>query len=173
MKDTARLVAVIAVVVATAIGFSRLQQDKGYGLHVGSSAPAFQLPDLAGRPVVLEQMKGRWVLVNFWASWCAPCVQEMPSLERLHRTLGPAGLTVVGVSVDDDDLAMRQLLQKQGITFTVLRDQGAKVAESYRTTGYPETFLVNPQGVLVEKYVGPVEWDEPNALAHFRSLLGR
>jgi peroxiredoxin len=172
MKDYGRLALLVVVVVAVAFGFVHLQQNKGYGLKVGESAPSFTLPQRGGGSVDLASLRGHVVVVNFWATWCAPCVAEMPSLDRLHRALSRDGLVVLGVSVDEDEAALTAFLEKGGLTLKVLRDPGGAVASgAYRTTGYPETFVIDPAGVIQETYVGPADWDTSEALDHFRSLL--
>jgi len=97
----------------------------------------------------------------------------MPSLERLHRTLGPEGLVVVGISEDADEKAARDFAQRLGLTFPVLGDPGAQTAAAYRATGYPETFVIGRDGTLLRTFVGPAEWDTPEALGYFRGLLPR
>jgi peroxiredoxin len=97
----------------------------------------------------------------------------MPSLERLHRTLGPEGLVVLGVSEDEDEKAAADFVQRLGLTFPIPRDTGAHTAAAYRTTGYPESFVVDRDGTLLRTFVGPAEWDTPEAIAYFRGLLPR
>ena len=172
MREAPRLLAVVAIVVAAAFGFVALQERKGYGLKAGATAPGIRLPALAGGELDLASYRGRLVLVNFWGTFCPPCVAEMPSLERLQRTLGPEGLVVLGVSVDEDNAALTRFVAEHDLTFAILRDPGGRVAAAaYRTTGYPETFVIDPAGVLNEIYVGPTEWDTPGAVDHFRRLL--
>ena len=172
MREAAKYAAAILVVAAAAFGFVHMQEQKGYGLKTGTTAPAFRLPRLGGQDIDLGAFRGRVVVVNFWATWCPPCVQEMPSLERLHRALGPEGLAVLGVSADEDGGVLEGFIRDKGITFPVLRDPGGRVAATaYHTTGYPETFVIDPSGLLVEIYVGPAEWDTPGALDHFRGVL--
>jgi len=172
MKSVGRPLVVIVAVVVAAFGYVRLAERKGYALVEGSAAPAFRLRALGADEVDLASLRGRVTVLNFWATWCPPCVAEMPSLERLHRALGKEGLTVVGISVDEDEAALRRFVEQHKLTFPMLRDPGASVATgAYHTTGYPETFVVDAQGVLREHYVGPSEWDTPEALDHFRRLL--
>jgi peroxiredoxin len=172
MKDYGRLALLVLVVVAVAFGYVQLQQNKGYGLKIGTPAPPFTLPVHGGGSVDLASLKGHVVVVNFWATWCPPCVAEMPSLDRLHRALSRDGLVVLGVSVDEDEPALAAFIEKGGLTLKVLRDPGATVAAGpYRTTGYPETFVIDAAGVIRETYVGPADWDTPEALDHFRRLL--
>jgi peroxiredoxin len=174
VKDAMKLAAVVAVAAAVAWGFVSLEGQKGYGLKKGDVAPTFSLPTLDGGAVDLTTLRGKVVVVNFWATWCPPCVEEMPSLEKLHRALGPEGLVVLGVSVDEDEAALRSFIQKVGVTFPTLRDPGGRgPSTAYRTTGYPETFVLDPQGVLLDKYIGPAEWATPEAIDHFRELLRR
>jgi peroxiredoxin len=173
VKEVLKLAAVIAIVGGAAFGFISLQERKGYGLKEGAPAPDFRLRALSGGSAELGALRGRVVLVNFWATWCPPCVQEMPSLERLHRALGGQGLAVIGVSEDADEGAVREFVSRHGLTFAILRDPGARAAAAYHTTGYPETFLVGADGTLLRIFVGPAEWDTPEALAYFRGLLPR
>ena len=127
-----------------------------------------------GKPHALRDYRGKVVFVNFWATWCPPCVDEMPSLERLHRTLGPEGLAVVAVSADEDEAALRAFVKQHALTLPVLHDPGGRTAaRRYRTTGYPETFVLDRDGVLVQHTVGPAEWDSAQALDTFRGLLSR
>jgi peroxiredoxin len=173
MRSALRTAAIVAVVVGLAFAYVRLAERKGYALKAGGVAPPVRLPSLAGGEVDLGSLRGRVVVLNFWATWCPPCVAEMPSLERLHRTLGPEGLAVVTVSTDEDEAELRRFVSEHALTLPVLRDPGGRVAASdYRTTGYPETFTLDRGGVLLEHTVGPAEWDTPAALAHFRVLLG-
>jgi peroxiredoxin len=172
MKDYGRLALLVLVVVAAAFGYVHLQQNKGYGIKAGTPAPPFTLPVRGGGSVDLASFKGHVVVINFWATWCPPCVAEMPALDRLHRALSRDGLVVLGVSVDEDEAVLTSFVDKVGLTLKVLRDPGGTVARgAYRTTGYPETFVVDAKGVIVETYVGPADWDTPDALEHFRRLL--
>jgi peroxiredoxin len=172
MKEYGRLALLVLVVVAVAFGYVHLQQDKGYGLKAGTPAPPFTLPVRGGGSLDLASRKGQVVVVNFWATWCPPCVAEMPALDRLHRALSRDGLVVLGVSVDEDEAALAAFIQKGGLSLKVLRDPGGTVATgAYRTTGYPETFVIDAAGVIAETYVGPADWDTPDAVEHFRGLL--
>jgi peroxiredoxin len=163
---------VIAVAIAAALGFASLQEKKGYALQSGSLAPSFRLPALGGGEVDLAAFRGKIVVVNFWATWCPPCVEEMPSLERLHRALGNEGLVVLSISGDEDESALRRFVSEHGVSFPVLRDPGGRLAaSSYRTTGYPETFVIDGQGLLAESVIGPTEWSSPTAIDHFRDLM--
>jgi thiol-disulfide isomerase/thioredoxin len=173
MREALKFAAVLAVVAGAAFGFITLQEGKGYGLKPGAAVPDFRLRVLGGGTSELGSLRGRVVLVNFWATWCPPCVEEMPSLDRLSRALGPEGLVVLGVAVDEDEKTVRDFVARVGVSFPILRDPGAHTAAAWRTTGYPETFVVGRDGTLLRTFVGPAEWDTPEALGYFRGLLPR
>jgi len=172
MRQALRTTAIVAVVITLAYGYLQLSGHRGYALQSGAMAPGFRLPALAGGGTELASLRGKVVVLNFWATWCPPCVSEMPSLERLHRTLAPEGLAVLAVSTDEDAAELQRFVTEQALTLPVLRDPGGRVAaDDYHTTGYPETFVIARSGVLLQHTVGPAEWDTPEALAYFRGLL--
>jgi len=173
MGKAFRTIGIVVLVAVAAFAYVRLAGNKGYALKPGTEAPGFRLSSLTGGERDLASWRGKVVVLNFWATWCPPCVAEMPSLERLSRALGPEGLAVVTVSVDEDGKTLEAFVKEHALTLPVLRDPGGRVAAGeYRTTGYPETFVLDRRGVLLRHYVGPAEWDTPAALAHFRELLG-
>jgi peroxiredoxin len=138
---------------------------------VGEPVPEIALRDLAGQEVRLSDFKGQVVVINFWATWCPPCVDEMPALEKLHRSLGPKGLKVLAVSVDYRREDIEAFREQHRLSFTMLHDQGLKAARSYGTFKYPETYIVDRQGRLVSKEIGPAEWVSPVYLHRFVELL--
>jgi peroxiredoxin len=172
VKGVLRTGAVVAAALLLAMGYLHLAGNKGYALKAGSGAPAFRLPALAGGETALLSLRGKVVVLNFWATWCPPCVAEMPSLERLHRALAGEGLAVVTVSTDENEADLRRFVSEHGLTLPVLRDPGGRVAaDEYHATGYPETFVIDRSGILLQHTVGPAEWDSPQALTYFRGLL--
>ena len=172
VKELLKLGAALAIVVGAAVGFALLRGAPGEGLRAGAPAPPLRLPGLGGQEVDLQSYSGRVVLLNFWASWCGPCVEEMPSLEKLYRALAPRGLVVLGVSADEDEAALLSFLKRVPVTFPVLRDPGGRLAAArYHATGYPATFVIDGAGIVREVFLGPVQWDTPAAVDHFRGLL--
>jgi cytochrome c biogenesis protein CcmG/thiol:disulfide interchange protein DsbE len=172
MRNALRTAGIVAVVVAAAFAYVHLAENKGYALKAGTEAPGFRLPSLAGGEVDLASQRGKVVVLNFWATWCPPCVAEMPSLERLHRALTSEGLSVVTVSTDEDEAALRRFVAERSLTLPVLKDPGGRLAAGqYRTTGYPETFVLDRNGRVLQHVVGPAEWDSAERLAYFRGVL--
>ena len=167
----------IRVVLLAAVGlwivFTLVHRPTGIApLAVGAVAPDPQLPALDGGLAPLRPPDARLTIVNFWATWCAPCVAEMPSLDRLHRALPGQGLVVVGVSVDESEADVRDFVARAGLRFPVRRDPGGRgVARAFGVEGYPTTFVIDAAGVVRERYLGPARWDDPEALDHFRGLL--
>ncbi|MGH9261925.1 MAG: TlpA disulfide reductase family protein, partial [Acidimicrobiales bacterium] len=128
-----------------------------------------------GRPVSFDDYRGRVLLVNIWATWCLPCRVEMPSLERLHRRFAGTDFRIVAVSVDKDDAAVvNDFVRELGLTFEVLHDREGTIERLYRTTGVPESFVIDRHGVIVKKMIGAAEWDGPvNEALIMRLLDGR
>ena len=145
---------------------------KKIGPQVGDPAPNFTLPDLAGRAHSLEEYRGRVVVLNYWATWCPPCVDEMPSLEKLHRALSEKGLTVLAVSVDERFEDIGEFVDSFGLTFTILHDEGMKTSRSYQTFKYPETYIIDRDGRVKSKVVGERDWVAPSVIRDLVALLG-
>jgi len=137
------------------IGDSRVPSPVGRG----GGAPDFDLQLLSdeGR-FVLSEKRGKVVLVNFWATWCKPCEEEMPSMERLYRELAPEGFELVAVSVDQDPADVARFRERMGVSFPIALDPSQEVSGLYQTQGFPESLLVDKQGRILERYVGPREW---------------
>jgi peroxiredoxin len=138
---------------------------------VGEPMPNFNLPDLHGEIFRLSEHRGEVLLINFWASWCAPCVEEMPSLERLHRALEAKGLRVVAVSVDDDIATIRRFREEHDLSFLILHDEGASVSHTFETFKYPETYIIDREGRLLSKVVGARDWITPRIMVDLVGLL--
>ncbi len=136
-------------------------------------APGFQLPDLADKAHRLADFKGQHVLLNFWATWCAPCVEEMPALEKLHQHLRPHGFTVVAVSTDTVETAkIEAFVRKLDVTFLILRDADQAISKTYGARDLPATFLLNPKGEVIAAAKGARDWASAQALSYFDELLG-
>lgn len=137
----------------------------------GDAAPAFTLPSIDGKPMSLGDLRGRPVLLHFWASWCGVCRQEFPSIERLHREVGGLGLTVVAVSEDDkkDEASLRSFLKSVPATFPVLLDADGEVADAYQSWGVPDTILIDGNGIIAWRRSGSIDWDSDDVRAKIRT----
>jgi cytochrome c biogenesis protein CcmG, thiol:disulfide interchange protein DsbE len=140
-------------------------------VRVGDPAPVYAASTLEGRPESIATYAGRPLLLNVWATWCAPCREEIPALEALHREYGPRGLAVVGVSIDRGGLeaGIRDFLGQLGASYTVWLDPAGDVQSTFGTVGVPSTFLIDPGGTVVWKHLGPVREDD----AELRGLIER
>jgi cytochrome c biogenesis protein CcmG, thiol:disulfide interchange protein DsbE len=161
--------------------FIWVNRDRFTPLDVGSRAPDYEARTLAGDRVALHDYRGAVVLLNIWATWCPPCVEEMPALQRLHEALADHGLRIVAVSVDaplgvpgvfglpgGDVAAFRD---RFGLTFDILHDPSGDIQPRYQVNGLPTTFLIDRDGRIRRKVLGAAEWDAPRFADEIRRLL--
>jgi len=144
-------------------------RDKVVG--VGDKAPDFRVTTDSGRTISRSNFGGRLLVLNFWATWCPPCVQEMPSLEQFQRRLAPSGVVVLGVSVDKSDRAYREFLGKTKVSFLTARDPSAEISGEYGTFKFPETYVIDASGRVVQKHIGPEVWTNENLIQQIQALL--
>lgn len=137
--------------------------------RIGTAAPDFTIQD-ADRKVSLGQFRGKVVLLNFFASWCAPCAEEMPSLVQVQERFQNKGVTVLGVSIDVDSDAYHKFLKDYKIDFPTVRDPDQKTSSLYGTFKWPETYVIDRNGIVRRKFIGPVEWSQPE-IVDFLSKL--
>ncbi len=131
---------------------------------VGQPAPSFVLNDTNGRTWNLADLKGKVVFVNFWATWCRPCTEELPAMETLHKTMAGRKFQMLAILNNDDPRMADNLAGRIGLTFPILTDPSSKVARSYGITGVPETYIVDADGILREKFIGGQPWDSQQAM---------
>ena len=171
-----RVVGAIVAVLGGALWFgSYMLKDELVGVDVGSEAPTFSgaTMDQPAGSTSLADYQGQVVLLNVWATWCGPCRTEMPSIEALHKTMGPKGLHVVAVSIDDPGKAndIRKFLKDFNLTFEVLHDSTQTIQGAYQTTGVPETFIIAADGTIRKKSIGAADWNSAPNRALIASLL--
>ena len=165
--------AIVAALVLGAFGLTNFGPDVGR-VEVGAKAPDFRAIDLATGDSVSfrEHYKGAVTLVNIWATWCLPCRVEMPAMERVYRELAPRGFKIAAVSIDEgspDDV--RAFGQKLDLSFDLLQDRSTAVQQIFQTTGVPESFLINKDGVIVKRIIGAHDWSSPVNRALVERLL--
>ena len=141
----------------------------GYSSSIGP--PDFKSNTVDARPLSLADLRGKVVVVNFWATWCLECRSEMPVLERLYRELGSQGLAVVAVNVRESTETVRHFAEELRLTFPLLLDHDGKINASYGVIGLPTTFLVGRDGRAIAYAIGPREWGSASARALFDALL--
>ncbi|MBW2466808.1 MAG: TlpA family protein disulfide reductase [Deltaproteobacteria bacterium] len=128
-------------------------------MEIGKPAPDFVLQDAEGKLWKLSDLKGRVVLLNFWATWCKPCRDEMPSMEALNKAMADKPFQMLSIVFNDDlDLAY-SYARRLGATFPVLGNASMELSQAYMITGVPETFLIDAQGILKHKFIGPYDWN--------------
>jgi len=120
--------------------------------------------------ISLNQFRGQVVVLNFWATWCPPCNQELPSIMDMQNRLRGRGVVVLGVSIDVDGDAYHRFLKERSVNFVTVRDPEQKVANLYGTSMWPESYVIDRQGVLRRKVVGPINWDSPDVMQFLSHL---
>lgn len=152
---------------STADGISPLNSNN----IVNSKAPDFTLKDMNGKIVSLSAFKGKVVLLNFFATWCPPCRAEMPAFNKLYRALKQRGLEVIAISSDRSINDIKDFLEKNKVDFPVLFDADHAANKQYRVFSLPTTFLINKNGLIVEKFYGEYDWTEPETRGKIEKLL--
>ena len=131
---------------------------------LGKPAPDFSLVDRNGKTWTLSELKGQVVFINFWATWCPPCREEMPSMQKLYAMMPKDTFKMLAILNKDDPALADIFIEKLGMTIPVLDDQINGVGPKYGLTGIPETFIIDKQGVIREKIVGGAQWDTPDMI---------
>ena len=167
---------VVLLLALTLAAATHFLGDELFPVEVGSKAPdiAAQTIDGTKRTKTLADYKGKIVIVNLWATWCEPCRDEMPSMEKLYREFGPQGLEIVAVSVDNpgSEETIRAFAKELGLTFEILHDPAKEVARRYQVTGYPESFVIGREGIIRRKVFAAADWSSDANRALIRELLG-
>jgi thiol-disulfide isomerase/thioredoxin len=135
--------------------------------QLGTRAPVFALND-GQHAVDLSKLRGHVVVLNFWASWCAPCIEELPSLEELQRELPQ--VEVVAVSTDEDAVAYQRFLTEHSVSLLTVRDADQRSNAMYGTFRFPETYVIDKSGIIRRKFIGPQEWTSPEIVGYLKKL---
>jgi cytochrome c biogenesis protein CcmG/thiol:disulfide interchange protein DsbE len=151
---------------------------QGESSIAGKTAEDFSM-DLNGRPSHLSDFRGKVVVLNFWGSWCGPCVEEIPSLVALNKRIASRNAVVLGVAADPDQAALANFMHEHGVNFLVYRDPGtgedhrSPIAYNYGTSMYPETYIIDRKGKILRKIIGPQDWNSPEMTAYFDTVLAQ
>jgi cytochrome c biogenesis protein CcmG, thiol:disulfide interchange protein DsbE len=154
------------------IGFIAVLAGCYSGSHpgrIGSNAPDFTVKD-SDHTVTLSQFRGQVVVLNFWATWCPPCIEETPALVRMQSLMKSKGVTVLAVSIDADDGAYHKFLKDYNVNMVTVRDDSRKASNLYGTFGWPETYIIDRQGVIRRKFIGAVDWTSPEITDYLSKL---
>lgn len=165
-------VTVLVIILSLKLNDSSFKFSNQVAIKDNLPAPDFTFPGLDGKMVSLSDLKGKVVLVNIWATWCPPCVDEMPSMEKLYRKLKGKNFEILAVSIDESGLkAVAPFMKKSSLTFPALIDSKGTIKTVYGITGIPESFIIDQQGILIKKIVGPVDWATPRIFRFFSDLI--
>lgn len=169
------IAAIVAIGLITLVGpsvasdpFASLKMSR---LPAGSQAASFELTGLDGKVVKSSELAGKVVLINFWATWCGPCKEEMPSLARLQQQLDPSRFALLTITTDLQRQGIAQFLARLGVTLPVLFDEDQEVSRAFMVRGLPTTVVIARDGSLLGRAVGPRPWDSPEIVAAMRQMM--
>ncbi len=165
VKRTALVIPIVIGLLAALMGC----YSGSHPARIGSNAPDFTLQD-SDHKVTLSQFRGQVVVLNFWATWCPPCIEETPSLVRMQTRLKDKGVVVLAVSIDADDAAYHKFLKEYSVNMVTVRDEAKKASSLYGTFGWPETFVIDRNGVIRRKFIGAVDWTSPEVTDYLSKL---
>jgi cytochrome c biogenesis protein CcmG, thiol:disulfide interchange protein DsbE len=168
---------VLVFAIGLVIVFAMPSYRQGEASLAGKTPKDFTF-DFGGKPSHLSDLRGKVVVLNFWASWCPPCVEEAPSLNRLHQYIESRNALVLGVAADEDPQAFTKFIVDQSLKFPTYRDPATKehaspIAISYGTVMIPETYVIDRRGKIARKVIGAQKWDSPQMRAYLDSLLAQ
>jgi len=169
------LAVVIALVLVSLLqNDSALESVKLTPTVTGIPAPEFTFPDINGRNISLSDYKGKVVLLNIWATWCPPCVYEMPSMQKLYNEFNGKNFKILAVSIDAAGVdVVAPFMKKHKLSFPALMDPKGTIKTMYGVTGVPESYIVDKQGILIGKVIGARDWSSPEIFRFFRKLIDR
>jgi peroxiredoxin len=179
-KRPSRLLYALALLALGIVVVVVWSADESVEMIAGVEAPTFEAVTMEGEPVSLEEYSGDVVLLNIWATGCAPCLQELPSMQRLHERIPDEDFHILAVSVDGLDEQrvcgfvggdVPMWVERLGLTFDILRDPSGAICETFDTTGLPESFLIGRNGRIYKRLAGATEWDADSYAEQIRRLL--
>jgi cytochrome c biogenesis protein CcmG/thiol:disulfide interchange protein DsbE len=163
---------VVGFAALVVVFFAMPMYRQGEPTVAGKTAQNFPT-EIGGKPGHLSDLRGKVVVLNFWATWCPPCIEETPALNKLQKHIESRGGVVLGVSVDEDPAAYEKFLKDYSVVFPTFREPTRKVALDYGTSLFPDTYIIDRHGKIVRKFFSSQQWDSPDMLAYFDSILGQ
>ena len=164
--------ALLLALVAVFLGAFLWNSDQA-APSIGQKIPDFELNADNGERIRPADFRGKILVINFWATWCPPCVEEMPSLDRFQKAFAGRGVEVLAVSWDEDAKLYRDFLEQHHVRMRTVRDPGKKVGSLYGTVKIPESYIVDREGRLARKIIGPADWMSENMVSVFADLTGK
>lgn len=172
-----KIILVVFITIAVAVVILLQGKDSFFTsyqprIKVGLPAPNFTFPGLDGKKISLTDFKGKVVFLNIWATWCPPCREEMPSMEKLYQELKGNDFEILAVSVDASGAtAVAPFMKEYKLSFPALLDPGGTIKNLYGTTGVPESFIIGKEGIIEKVVIGPMDWSTPEVVRFFRNLI--
>jgi cytochrome c biogenesis protein CcmG, thiol:disulfide interchange protein DsbE len=169
LVDRVLLMLILGGLTASSVIIWDATRDRTIG--AGDQAPEFSVVTEEGKTLTRSDFGGKVLVLNFWASWCGPCRDETPSMELFHRQLKDRGVVLLGISVDKNPANYKAFLKRFGVTFPTAHDPAMKVSDTYATYRYPESYIINSKGQVLEKIVGRKNWTDPKFIESIEGLL--
>lgn len=169
MSKSVGLVVAAAIILGAALALRARRAQRP--LETGDHAPSFTLQKASAGELSYADSNHQVTLINFWATWCPPCVMEAPSLEKFARQMRPSGVRVIGISVDQDLPALRKFISGYGITYAILRDPNQSLMRRFGTYKIPETYIFDRNGHLADKIIGATDWTDPQMIQFVQDLV--
>ena len=160
MSKTNLVKAAAIIVIMGAAVFFVVRQNNARPVAIGDTAPDFSVPALPSGLLDLKSYRGQIVVLNLWATWCPPCVEETPSLVQFAEKMKTHGVVVLGISVDEDSNALQNFVQEYHISYPIGRDPDRSLSARYGTVQFPETYILDRRGRLAEKVIGATDWND-------------
>lgn len=171
MKTKALIIPLVLLLVIIVAFFSVRSRRSVKVAEIGSAVQNFEVTDINNNKISLSDLKGSVLFVNFWATWCGSCVEELPNVQRLFRSLsGNSSFKMITILYKDNGQRALGYMQQNGYTFPVYLNPDDSAAKIFGITGVPETFIIDKKGILRDKVLGPAEWDSPQAISSFQAL---
>jgi len=170
-SNTQRSLTISIVVLTLLLVYTIAQRLQEHVVTVGESAPDFSITTEKGRTLSASNFGGKLLVLNFWATWCPPCISETPSLSRFAAQMAPSGVVVLAISVDKNGKLYRDFLSRHQPQFLTARDPEQKINADYGTVKFPETYVINTGGKVVRKFINEQPWDSPDMINDIKSLL--
>ena len=165
------LLAVCGAIYIYTLGDQNPTYESLKAVAPGNPAPDFQLEDNRGNLVTLSELRGKVVMVNFWATWCPPCRAEMPSMEKLHQAMAGEDFVMLAINVEENGrFTVAEFLKSTAHTFPILFDEKGIVQKLYGVYKFPESFVITKQGIIDDKVIGAIDWAHPDTIAYFKGL---